>query len=88
MEDDLESCTRSFETMWLNLHSVEEDGEEEEEGGQAHQIGKKDDLFPHLVQALILTLIKGFSQRKFKSFEKSEIFREFVQWKTDLWEPN
>lgn len=86
MEDDLESCTRSFETMWLNLHSVEEDGEEEEEGGQAHQIGKKDDLFPHLVQALILTLIKRVFTKK--SFEKSEIFREFVHWKTDLWEPN
>ena len=85
MEDDLESCTRSFETMWLNLHSVEEDGEEEE-GVQAHQIGRKDDLFPHLVQALTLTLIKRVFTKK--SFEKSEIFREFVQWKTDLWEPN
>ena len=81
MEDDLESCTRSFETMWLNLHSVEEDGEEEE-GGQAHQIGRKDDLFPHLVQVLILTFKKMFSQRKFKSL-KSKIYKEFVHWKSN-----
>ena len=62
---------------------MEQDGEEEEEGGLVLQIGKKDDLFLRLVQVLILTLKKVFTKKIFKVLKK-----EFVHWKTDRWKPN
>ena len=49
---------------------MEQDEEEEEEGGLVLQIGKKDDLFLRLVQVLILTLKKGFCKENFTSFKK------------------